>query len=116
MAESAADGPHRDAFSEQARGGEVPKIVKPDRFQIHGFPNPNEPFRDLIRYPRSMAVRIEREDVRRFTESRSARSCSLPTLLVVALEFGDRCPVECHSSRRVRFGVLFNQLGSLTFN
>jgi hypothetical protein len=64
VAESAADCPHWDAFSEQARGGEVPEIVKSDRFQIHGFPNPNEPFRNLIRYPRSTADRIEREDVR----------------------------------------------------
>ena len=110
VAQSAVDSPHWNAFSEQARGGEKPEIVKPDRFQIRGSANSNRPFRDFIRYPRSTADRIKREDVRRFTERRSMGNCSLYTVLVMALEFGDRSPVECYSSRRVRLGVLFNQL------
>ena len=89
VAKSAADSPYGNAFGEQPCCGEVPEVVEPDRFKAHRLADPNEPFRDFIRDPRSTAVRIKREDMGRPAESWTAGGCSLRAFVVLVFELTD---------------------------
>ena len=115
VAESAADCPYGNAFGEQPCCGEVPEIVKPDRFKTDRLPDPNEPFRDFIRDPGSTAVRIEREDMSRFTESDpqagSLRASARDGARAHPIE-----PIKGDATRSVGLGVLLNQLRSLALD
>ncbi len=94
MPKSAADGPDRHSRRQEAGGREVAKIMEPNGVELHGPPNADEVFGDVVRYLGPRPVRVTGEYVSGHRQHDVARRRPCRAALPVGLQDVHRAHAE----------------------